>query len=42
MSLDVTRERGAERRADQLISELEISDEGDIDIEAIAMTQMLS
>ncbi|MEK6299809.1 MAG: ImmA/IrrE family metallo-endopeptidase [Acidobacteriota bacterium] len=39
MSLDVIRERAAERRADQLISQLEISDVGEIDIEAIAMTQ---
>lgn len=38
MTLDVIRERAAEARADQLISELEISDVGEIDIEAIAMT----
>lgn len=39
MSLDVTRERIAERRADQLISQLAINDIEEIDIEAIAMTQ---
>lgn len=39
MSLDVIRERAAERRADELITQLEISDIEDIDIEAIAMTQ---
>lgn len=39
MSLDAIREGAAERRADQLISKLEISDVGEIDIEAIAMTQ---
>jgi Zn-dependent peptidase ImmA (M78 family) len=39
MILDVIRERAAEGRADQLISELEISDVSEIDIEAIAMTQ---
>jgi Zn-dependent peptidase ImmA (M78 family) len=37
--LDITRERMAERRADQLISKLEINDADDLDIEAIAMTQ---
>lgn len=39
MILDVVKERAAEGRADQLISELDISDVGEIDIEAIAMTQ---
>jgi Zn-dependent peptidase ImmA (M78 family) len=39
VTLDITRERLAERRADQLISQLEINDADDIDIEAIAMTQ---
>jgi hypothetical protein len=39
MRLDPTRERTAERRADLLLSELRIIDPGDIDIEAIAMTQ---
>ena len=39
MSLDVIRERAAERRADELINQLEISDVEEIDIEAIAMTQ---
>lgn len=39
MSLDQLRERTAERRADLLLSELQITDPDDIDIEAIAMTQ---
>jgi len=39
MGLDAIRERTAERHADQLISELQISEPGDIDIEAIAMTR---
>jgi hypothetical protein len=39
MGLDPIRERTAERRADLLISELQITDPGDIDIEAIAMTR---
>jgi IrrE N-terminal-like domain len=38
MTLDPIRERAAERRADQLIGELQIFDPSDIDIEAIAMT----
>lgn len=37
MTLDTIRERTAERRADQLISELRITDPTEIDIEAIAM-----
>ncbi len=37
--LDLTRERAAERRAGALISELKITDSGEIDIEEIAMTQ---
>jgi hypothetical protein len=39
MGLDPIRERTAEQRADLLISELLITDSGDIDIEAIAMTR---
>lgn len=39
MSLDPIRERLAERRADQLIAELQIADASEIDIEAIAMSQ---
>lgn len=39
MGLDSFRERIAERRADLLISELQITDPGEIDIEAIAMTR---
>jgi len=39
VALDITRERLAERRADQLISELQINDADEIDIEAIAMSQ---
>lgn len=39
MGLDVTRERLAERRADQLITQLRIDDFKDIDVDAIAMTQ---
>lgn len=39
MSLDPIRERTAEQRADQLITELEIADVNDIDIEAIAMAR---
>ncbi|SRR5216683_2143041 len=39
MGLDVTRERMAERRADQLITQLRIDDFKDIDVDAIAMTQ---
>jgi Zn-dependent peptidase ImmA (M78 family) len=39
MSVDAIRERTAERRADQLISDLQIVDEADIDIEAIAMAR---
>jgi hypothetical protein len=39
MSLDPIRERIAERHADQLISELQITELGDIDIEAITMTR---
>jgi len=39
MGLDATRERTAEQRADRLIAQLEISEVGEIDIEAIAMTQ---
>lgn len=39
MRLDLIRERTAERRADMLISELQVTDPDDIDIEAIAMTR---
>lgn len=39
MVLDIIRERTAEKRAEDLISQLEISEVRDIDIEAIAMTQ---
>lgn len=39
MVLDFIRERVAEKRAEDLISRLEISDVRDIDVEAIAMTQ---
>jgi len=39
MAFDPIRERTAERRADLLLSELQITDPVDIDIEAIAMTR---
>ena len=39
MALDPIRERAAEKRADELISQLAISDVEDLDVEAIAMTQ---
>lgn len=39
MTLDPIRERTAEGRADQLISELQIANASDIDIEAIAMAR---
>jgi Zn-dependent peptidase ImmA (M78 family) len=39
MTLDPIRERTAEGRADQLISELQIADASEIDIEAIAMAR---
>lgn len=39
MGLDPIRERTAERHADLLTSELQITEPGDIDIEAIAMTR---
>src|ERR1035441_559476 len=39
MGLDLARERIAERRADDLIFELQIGDSAEIDIEAIAMTR---
>src|SRR6266852_4766953 len=39
MVLDFIRERAAEKCAEDLISQLEISDVGEIDVEAIAMTQ---
>src|SRR5258707_15581353 len=39
MSLDLTIERIAETRAEDLISELQIADSAEIDIDAIAMTQ---
>jgi Zn-dependent peptidase ImmA (M78 family) len=39
MALDLIRERAAERRADLLISELQITDAGEIDVDAIAMTR---
>ena len=39
MAFDPIRERAAEKCADQLISQLAISDVDDLDVEAIAMTQ---
>ena len=39
MAFHPIRERAAEKRADQLISQLAISDVEDLDVEAIAMTQ---
>lgn len=39
MGLDPSRERIAERRADLLLSQLQITEPSDIDIEAIAMTR---
>jgi len=39
MNLDLIRDRTAERRADLLISELQITDPDEIDVDAIAITQ---
>src|SRR5882762_9056100 len=39
MSLDLVRERTAESQADLLLSELQLSDPSDIDVDAIAMAR---